>query len=79
MNRGLSVHNNKDTGVSKDNFNTSWVDEYGVVFSSDKKWLFRAPEDISEYTIPDGTKVICEEAFGAKNDYNTLRCVTYRA
>ncbi len=61
----ISKSKKKNTGVSKENLNTPWVDEHGVAFSSDKKWLYKAPENISEYTIPDGTKVICDEAFGA--------------
>ena len=59
----ISKSNNKDTRVSKDNLNTSWVDEHGVFFSSDKKRLIKVPEDIREYTIPNGTEVIEQSAF----------------
>lgn len=68
----ISKSNNKDTRVSKDNLNTSWVDEHGVVFSSDKKRLIKAPEIIREYTIPNGTEVICNWAFGECRELVTI-------
>ena len=68
----ISKTNNKDTGVSRDNLNTSWVDEHGVVFSSDKKRLLKAPENIRDYTIPNGTEVICNRAFGECRELVTI-------
>lgn len=40
-----------------------WIDEYGVVFSVDRKVLLKAPKDIKEYSIPDGTNHIFYDAF----------------
>ena len=68
----ISKSNNKDTGVSEDNLNSLWKDEHGVVFSSDKKRLLKAPENIREYTIPNGTEVICNWAFGRCRELATI-------
>ena len=41
-----------------------WVDEYGVMYSTDRKKLIRAPYDLyGDYSVLDGTVVICDEAF----------------
>ena len=40
-----------------------WIDEYGVVYSEDRKVLLKAPKTIKEYTIPDGTNHILYDAF----------------
>ena len=43
-----------------------WVDEYGVKYSADQKKLIRAPENLyGDYSVLDGTIVICEGAFGS--------------
>ena len=38
-------------------------DEYGVVYSRDGKSLLKAPQDLIEYRVKDGTEVICDAAF----------------
>lgn len=40
-----------------------YIDEYGVVYSSDKKRLIDAPVDIVKYSIIEGTEVIGKQAF----------------
>ena len=41
-----------------------WVDEYGVMYSADRKKLIRAQERLSgDYSVLDGTVVICDKAF----------------
>ena len=41
-----------------------WVDEYGVKYSADRKKLIRAQERLSgDYSVLDGTVVICDGAF----------------
>ena len=41
-----------------------WVDEYGVKYSADRKKLICAPERLSgDYSVLDGTVVICDGAF----------------
>ncbi len=41
-----------------------WVDKRGVAFSEDKRRLIKANERLKKYTIPKGTMVICDDAFG---------------
>ena len=40
-----------------------WVDEYGVMYSADRKKLIRAPGGLNRYRILDGTVAICDGAF----------------
>ena len=40
-----------------------WYDEYGVMYSADRKKLIRAPERLCGYRVLDGTVVICDKAF----------------
>ena len=40
----------------------TWVDEYGAIYSKDKTKLI-VGADINEYTILEGTKIICDGAF----------------
>lgn len=39
------------------------VDEFGVKYSADGKQLIEAPFDIEEYSIREGTEIICGSAF----------------
>lgn len=42
----------------------AWTDEFGAKYSQDRKRLLKAPtNDISNYSIRNGTKVICNSAF----------------
>ena len=43
--------------------NKEYVDEYGVVYTSDRKCLIRANLDLKTYKIKDGTVQICDSAF----------------
>lgn len=54
---------NLSTEVTEEDLANAWTDEYGVKYSSDRKRLLTTPKDIVEYTIRDGTKVICDPAF----------------
>ena len=51
------------TEVTDDDLANAWTDEYGVKYSADRKKLLRAPRDINEYSVREGTKVICNNAF----------------
>lgn len=42
----------------------TFVDEYGVTYSEDKKVLIKGNEDLEEYTVPAGTEVIGEDSWG---------------
>lgn len=41
-------------------------DEYGVLYSKDKKTLFCAPEEITSYTVPEGVTAIGPHAFQSR-------------
>ena len=57
------------TEVTEEDLKNAWTDESGVMYSADKKRLIRAPLDIEEYIVKDGTKIICDKAF-AEITYN---------
>lgn len=42
----------------------TFVDEYGVTYSEDKKVLIKGNEELEEYTVPAGTEVIGEDSWG---------------
>ena len=54
---------NLSTEVTEEDLANAWTDEYGVMYSADRKRLLKAPSDLEVYIIRDGTKVICSEAF----------------
>ena len=51
------------TKVTEEDIENGWRDEYGVVYSADRKRLLRAPEEIKEYSVLPGTKIIVNRAF----------------
>lgn len=53
------------TKVSSQEIATAWSDKYGALYSQNKKKILRLPLkwDVNEYSIINGTKVICDEAF----------------
>ena len=65
--------NNYSTKINEEDFETAWVDESGVMYSADRKRLLKAPKDIEEYSIKEGTKVICN---GFSSKYEWGRNVT---
>ena len=53
-----------DLSVSEDDMLNAWTDEYGVKYSKDGKKLLWAPSiPYKQYTIKDGTEIICDMAF----------------
>jgi len=52
-------NNDYSTKIDKDDFDNAWTDEFGVMYSADRKRLLKAPKDITDYKIKEGTKVIC--------------------
>ena len=58
-------------GFSYKNLKDIWVDEFGVVFSADRTKLIRAPKELREYIIPEGTTIIGRKSFANR----TLRCI----
>ena len=51
------------TEVTKEDIANGRKDEYGVVYSADRKRLLKAPREIKEYSVLPGTKVIGNLAF----------------
>ena len=54
---------NLSTEVTEEDLANAWTDEYGVKYSADKKRLLKAPRLLHRYSIRQGTKVICDQAF----------------
>lgn len=53
------------TKTTDEDLANAWTDEYGVKYSADRQRLLKAPEymDVGEYSIREGTRVICDSAF----------------
>ena len=59
---------NLSTEVTKEELKNAIIDEYGVKYSKDGRKLLNCPTELSgSYTIKEGTKVICDLAFGGSN------------
>ena len=54
---------NLSTEVTEEDLDNAWTDEFGVQYSADRKRLLKAHENIINYSIKIGTKVICSGAF----------------
>ena len=54
---------NLNTELTEEDLANAWIDEYGVKYSADRKRLLKAPENLRNYSVIDGTKVICDNAF----------------
>ena len=53
----------QNSAVKAEDFSSGTKDEYGVVYSRDGKCLLKAPQDLVEYKVKEGTEVIGEAAF----------------
>lgn len=49
--------------VTSSDFQDSFVDDYGVVYSKDGNRLLQASSNLVNYEIRIGTKIVCKEAF----------------
>ena len=59
MNEDLS------TEKTKEELNEAFVDEWGVKYSKDGRKLLKAPGELSgAYSVKEGTRIICDRAFG---------------
>lgn len=68
QNVDLENSDNKDieslsTKVAEDNLENTSTDGFGVEYSSDTKILKRAPHEIIDYSILDGTEIISDASF----------------
>lgn len=50
--------------VIDEDLKNAWTDEVGAKYSADKKRLLKVPKDIKNYSVKEGTVVICNNAFG---------------
>ena len=57
---------NLNTEVTREDLANAWMDEFGVMYSSDRKRLLRASSELTDYSIKPGTFVICDLAFQQK-------------
>lgn len=53
----------QNSAVKAEDFSSDTKDEYGVVYSRDGKSLLKAPQDLVEYKVKDGTEFIADAAF----------------
>ncbi len=54
---------NLSTEVTEVDLENAWTDEFGAKYSLDRKRLLMAPKGLANYSIKDGTIVICNCAF----------------
>ena len=66
------VEEKLSTKVTEDDLENAWTDEYGVKYSADKKRLLKAPKSLKEYSILNGTIIICENAFQGCADLTSI-------
>lgn len=57
------------TKVTDEDIKNGVKDEYGVVYSKDGKRLLKGNPELTIYIVKNGTKVICDWAFGSFYDY----------
>ena len=66
-NKTLYKQEDLSTEVTEEDLANAWTDEYGVMYSTDRKRLLKIKDypnlDKWYYSIKSGTKVICNEAF----------------
>lgn len=60
------------TEVTDEDWVNAWTDEYGVMYSKDGKRLLRAPYSLEEYSIKEGTIVICNNSFDKLHKLKTV-------
>ncbi|MDD7705224.1 MAG: leucine-rich repeat protein [Sodaliphilus pleomorphus] len=66
------------TEVTEEDKKDAWTDEFGVKYSKDgKKLLESTNRDLTNYTIRQGTRCICDRAFAVKAfSYSFLQSIT---
>lgn len=63
INKFVELDVSEKTFVTEEDLANAWTDEYGVKYSADRKKLLEAPKDLVDYSIAEGTLIICEHAF----------------
>lgn len=64
---------NLSTEVTEEDLANAWTDEFGVKYSSDRKRLLKAPQNIVECLVAEGTIVICDYAFHLCDGLSVIR------
>jgi len=72
LNSEITGKEDLNTEVSEEDFTNAWTDDYGVMYSKERKRLLRAPQKIASYVILEGTKVICDNAFSECRDLQSV-------
>jgi serine/threonine protein kinase len=49
--------------VKDEDLDSAWIDHSGVKYSSDRVKLLKAPNDLVDYVVLDGTRCVCNGAF----------------
>ena len=66
---------NLSTEVTEEDLANAWVDNSGVKYSIDGKRLLKAPNYLNNYSIREGTLIICDEAFSGLGEKSNLRSI----
>ena len=65
------------TEVTEEDEKNAWTDEFGVKYSKDGKKLIRCSNgDLTNYTIRQGTRCICDRAFANYGSPSSLQSIT---
>ena len=65
------------TEVTEEDWKDAWKDEFGVKYSKDGKKLLGSNHCLTNYTIRQGTRSICDAAFAGKYDFRpSLQSIT---
>ena len=69
----MKVEEELSTKVTQEDLENAIADEHGVRYSPDGKRLLEGKQDLNEYQVRPGTKVICDGAF---MNCSSLRAIT---
>ena len=59
----VEIDENGHSLATEEEIANAWTDDYGVKYSADRKKLLKAPKDIIDYSVLEGTLIICDSAF----------------
>ena len=65
---------NLSTEVTEEDLANAWTDEYGVMYSADRKRLLKASDSFknNRYLIEDGVLVVCDKAFNLSDLHSII-------
>ena len=59
--------------VTTEDRDAAWMDPYGVMYSHDRIRLLKAPSELEEYSVREGTLCVCNKAFENCHKLKTIR------